>query len=806
MIDLFLVCFRQPPTYQHSFIPSSIMHCRSPLAVIFRPLAIFFITSCSLLFFGHRLAVAETDGSEKFTDPILRKGAAIFAAECATCHGTQGEGVKDQHDSPLIGDFTVGELAKVIHDTMPKDAPEKCEGKDAEAVAAYIHEAFYSESAQIRIRPPRIGLARLTGAQLRQSLSDLYATMDGVIEPRKDRGVQGTYFDAGRWKDDKKKLQRTDSTIDFDFGREAPVKGLRAEEFYINWEGNIKVDESGKYEIVVESTCSFVMDFRKIGIPFIDNHVQSGDKTEFRQSIHLTAGRVYPFKIDFIQRKRKTELPPAKISLRWVKPHGIEEVIPTRNLVTYVGPSVFSLQANLPPDDRSYGFDRGIAVSRQWDDSVTAAALEFGEAAAEELWPRYQEKHKKDSDAQRGRLKSFLNELVSVAFRCPLDDEITQRFVEAQLSSTPDDKEAIKVVLLSCLKSPLFLYTGLDENASESQKIANRLAMVLFDSAVGDGYIRSLVSKNRLKNTDDVRRAAEHLINDYRVQAKIRATLFEWLAMGQATELTKDKERYSGFDEALAYDLYHSLGAMLDDIISSENSDYRRLFTTDWAYTTQRLEKFYGDTWKPQEETPHGTKTQPMPGERFGVLTHPYLMSRLAYHNSTSPIHRGVFLIRYVLGRSLKPPNEAFTPLSPDLHPSLTTRERVILQTKDDNCQACHIKINGLGFTLENFDAVGRYQTTERNKPIDPRGNYVSRDGQAVELSGAEDLANYLAQSEDAHQAFVSRVFQYFVKQPVAAFGEDTLDGLTRRFAEQQFSIKKLIVDIAVVASKARPK
>src|SRR5690606_28358820 len=56
----------------------------------------------------------------------------------------------------------------------------------------------------------------------------------------------------------------------------------------------------------------------------------------------------------------------------------------------------------------------------------------------------------------------------------------------------------------------------------------------------------------------------------------------------------------------------------------------------------------------------------------LGILSHPYLMSGLAYSDTTSPIHRGVFLVRYMLGRTLRPPNEAFTPLSPDLHPDLT--------------------------------------------------------------------------------------------------------------------------------------
>jgi cytochrome c553 len=208
------------------------------------------LVGCLPLIGWNQRVISETKDPKNVTDAKLEKGKTIFGAQCARCHGMNGEGVKTEYESPLIGDYTVGELSKVIHHTMPKDAPEKCENKDAEAVAEYIHQAFYSESAQIRIRRPRISLARLTGTQLRQSLADLYATLDGVMEPREDRGAHGQYFDASNWKNEKKKLDRIDETIDFNFDREPPVKGLRAEEFYIYWEGNLKVDESGKYEIV----------------------------------------------------------------------------------------------------------------------------------------------------------------------------------------------------------------------------------------------------------------------------------------------------------------------------------------------------------------------------------------------------------------------------------------------------------------------------------------------------------------------------------------------------------------------------
>ena len=64
------------------------------------------------------------------------------------------------------------------------------------------------------------------------------------------------------------------------------------------------------------------------------------------------------------------------------------------------------------------------------------------------------------------------------------------------------------------------------------------------------------------------------------------------------------------------------------------------------------------------------------------MLTHPYLMAGFAYTATSSPIHRGVFVARSVLGRSLRPPPVAVAPLPPDLQPELTTRERVALQTK----------------------------------------------------------------------------------------------------------------------------
>ena len=191
--------------------------------------------------------------------------------------------------------------------------------------------------------------------------------------------------------------------------------------------------------------------------------------------------------------------------------------------------------------------------------------------------------------------------------------------------------------------------------------------------------------------------------------------------------------------------------------------------------------------------------------ERAGVLTHPYLMASFAYTASSSPIHRGVFIARSVLGRVLRPPPEAVAPLAPDLHPDLTTRQRVTLQTKPESCQSCHGMINPLGFTLEHFDAVGRYRKDEKGRPIDATGSYETRTGEMVKFDGVRDLATFLAGSEETHTAIVQQMFHHLVKQPVRAYGPQTLPDLRRFFAANDFNLRKLMVEIMATSALTSP-
>ena len=460
-------------------------------------------------------------------DTIRRRGEQIYRKSCLECHGDQGAGNDEHYADPLIGDASIGELSTLIAETMPEEDPDICVGEDAAAVAAFIHHSFYSEAAQVRNRPPRTRLSRLTGEQLRQSLAGVYGAFSDAPWIEDKPGLNGIYFNDDNWKDKKKKIERVDPVLDFNFGKEGPGHGIDPKEFYIHWSGSLKVVESGRYEIIVRSTCAFTMDFGRDGRELFNNHVQSEGHTEFRKSLHLTGGRGYMFKIDFFQRKRKTEQPPAQVSLSWIPPGGVEEIIPQENLLANWQPAAFALQAKLPADDRSYGYERGTSVSRQWDESITQAALEFSTYASSELWPSYRGRKSRDKD--RSRLREFLTELVEAAHRAELSDQQREFFVDHQMQQAPDNAEAIRRVCLLTFKSPRFLYPLLDADQSISQRTANRLSLVLHDSLPSDRWLRKLIDKDKLKTDPELTDAAWRMVNDYRTQAKMRAFLYEWL-------------------------------------------------------------------------------------------------------------------------------------------------------------------------------------------------------------------------------------------------------------------------------------
>jgi hypothetical protein len=394
------------------------------------------------------------------------------------------------------------------------------------------------------------------------------------------------------------------------------------------------------------------------------------------------------------------------------------------------------------------------------------------------------------------RLKDFARRFVQRAFRRPLSED-QQCLVEAQFDAAKSPEIAIKRVVLFALTSPHFLFPELAEREHpDGCDVAARIALSLWDSLPDEALLRA-AGEGKLQTREGIASEARRMLGDPRTRTKLNGFFHHWLDLERAESISKDPLAFPGFDEAVLADLRTSLALFIEQVVWSERSDYRELLQADYLLLNDRLARFYG-----KGEVGEGFQRVTFDrNERAGVVTHPYLMTALAHSKFTSPIHRGVFLTRNVLGIALKSPPMAVEFEDSKFDPTFTMREKITEMTRETSCMGCHSVINPLGFALEQYDAIGRWRTEDNHKPVNTAGELPMDEGEKFPLTGARDIADFAARSEDGQRAFIRQLFHHTVKQDTGAFGFQTLDELRRSFSAADCNIQKLLTEIAVVAA-----
>ena len=712
-------------------------------------------------------------------------GEQIYAQQCARCHGAKGEGTTEV-GAPLVGDRSLKELSKLIHETMPEDKSEKCPAPESEKVAAFIHESFYSILAQERNRPARVELSHLTVKQYENAVADLFESFHGERDASEDRGLEADYYKERRQNKESRVIERIDPAVDFQFGEGSPGEQIGKEEFSIHWEGSLLPPETGLYELIVETENGARLYLNEGEQPFIDISVRSGDQREYRETLRLLAGREYRLRLEFFKSKEKT----ASIRLKWKPPLRPIEVIPQRCLSPKWTPRTFVLNTPFPPDDRSRGYERGSAVSQEWYDATTQAALEVAAAVVENL-ERLSDA-KPDAEDRSRKVQEFCGKFAERAFRRPLNDEERAFYIDRHFAKGTDIDTATRRTITLLLQSPRFLYREVNIGDFDDYDVASWLAFSLWDS-IPDQRLREAAGQGQLKTREQISDWAERMLKSPKARAKTRDFVQHWLRLDHFPELSKDPTTFPQFTPEVVADLRTSLNMFIDDIVWKRSGDFRELLTSDQVFFNGRLAAVYGVDLP--ADAPFQAVSQPGQA-RAGLLSHPLVLACLAYEKNSSPIHRGVFVSRSLLGRRLKMPPIAVAPLAPDLHKDLTTRERITLQTSPTACLSCHTMINPLGFTLEQFDAIGRFRTEENSRAVDSTGSYVARSGDEVKFSGALDLARFLVDSPECRESFVEQLFHHLAKQPVRAFGSEFLAQRTESFRQHDSNIRQLMVEL----------
>jgi hypothetical protein len=431
-------------------------------------------------------------------DLASHPGATIYREQCLECHGDKGQGVEDKYDDALVGNRSIDSLTRRIERTMPEDEAELCVGEDARAVSEYIYHAFYSPAARGDLTPPSLDLSRLTVPQYRTSVADLVGRFRSwsVKTPEGERGLNANYSGRPDYKkvDDKgkkvqppkdQKFQRVDARVQFDFKDKSPApEKFAAEKFQVSWTGSVFVEETGDYEFVVRTQNGarlWVNDLRtgdESTNYLIDAWVSSGPEVRDEKGrLFLIGGRAYPIRLDFFTYKEPT----ASIELLWKPPHGVLETIPARVLSPSRPQEVFVSATPFPADDRSYGYERGNAVSESWFTAVLQGSIE----AADHIMERIDQlaRTKADAPDRTEKLRQFCLLFAETAFRRPLSDEDRRQFVDSLFQSSATPEKAVKRCVLAVLQSPRFLYPVMpDADTKDAWSTASKLALILWDS------------------------------------------------------------------------------------------------------------------------------------------------------------------------------------------------------------------------------------------------------------------------------------------------------------------------------------
>jgi len=214
-----------------------------------------------------------------------------------------------------------------------------------------------------------------------------------------------------------------------------------------------------------------------------------------------------------------------------------------------------------------------------------------------------------------------------------------------------------------------------------------------------------------------------------------------------------------------------------------ENRGIKDFYTAPVGFVNSLLAPLYGVTGTFSSDPTTLTKVDLDPTRRSGLLTEPgFLSSYISVGNEPDIIHRGVFIAERLLCKSLPPPPAAAAGVTIPNTAGLTNRERVEMTTGKGTCgQSCHaVLFNPLGNAFENYDAIGKYRTTDQGKPVNAADSYVL-DGQLQSFNNAVELSKLLSETKEVHACYVQNMLTYLHGREVDPSETATVDYLARR-------------------------
>lgn len=398
--------------------------------------------------------------------------------------------------------------------------------------------------------------------------------------------------------------------------------------------------------------------------------------------------------------------------------------------------------------------------------------------------------------------ETFVETFGRKAFRQPLSAAQVTRYVNlvTDVAATLGDAvEGMKAAVTAFLLSPNFLYRlergQPDPNLAywryTSHELASRLAYFLTNSTP-DAELLELADNDELTTTDVIRDQAERLLATPAGRESVENFAKELFQLRLVAARAKDPALYPEYDAALQQAMVQEVSAMFSSVVFDQNASALELFTTRTTTVTKQLAALYGiDATAGQDEDALVEVT--LPEERAGLLGTGGILSIYGSQKEGSPTLRGRFIREVLLCQSIpSPPADVSTTFEdPPAGQVLTKREKLTRHQADPACSPCHALMDPLGLTLESYDAIGRYRTTDQGKAIDLSGNL---DG--AEFSGGVELGQLIAAKPETAKCMVRNLYRYGTGHVESTHESSVLAALNENFTASGFNLRDLMLQI----------
>lgn len=394
-----------------------------------------------------------------------------------------------------------------------------------------------------------------------------------------------------------------------------------------------------------------------------------------------------------------------------------------------------------------------------------------------------------------------LAHLARLAYRRPVTEPEVQELTALVENAQKDGlsiEQGMRLAVAAVLVSPHFLFRlerdpkpadPSDVHPIDQYELASRLSYFLW-SSMPDEQLLDLAGGNRLHDPEVLKAQARRMLADPKADALVDNFGGQWLELRNLDSAHPDPDRFPKFDDGLRKAMRTETRLFFQSVVREDRS-ITDFLDAKYTFLNERLAKHYGI---PGVKGSQFRRVSLEGTGRSGILTQGSILTLTSYPTRTSPVLRGKWILENVLNTPPPPPPPGVGSLDDKNGPLTgTMRQQMEKHRANPTCSSCHMRMDPLGFALENYDAVGAWRTQEGKDPIDASGKLP--DGRSI--GGPDDLKQILvAGRDDFATCLAEKMLTYALGRGLETFDRPAVRQISKRMAGNEYRFSSLIAGI----------